>query len=212
MRGSLSLVFCALSAFAQTNPGADYFETQIRPLLAANCYPCHSAKAAKPMAGLLLDSRAGTLRGGSSGVPAVVPGKPDESLIVTAVRQTGSLKMPPGRKLDAAQIDALVQWIRMGAPDPRTDSAPVAAAPYDFEKAKQHWAYRPIADPKPPAVVSAEWNRTAVDRFIKAKLDSEKLIPQPRASKLALIRRATYDLIGLPPAPEEIDAFLKDTS
>ena len=212
MRGRLPLFFCALSAFAQTTPGNDYFEQHIRPLLAANCYPCHSAKAAKPMAGLLLDNRAGTLRGGASGVPAVVPGKPDESLIITAVRQTGNLKMPPGRKLDAAQIDTLVEWIRMGAPDPRTETAPALAVPYDFEKAKQHWAYRPVADSAPPAVKSAEWNGSAIDRFIKAKLDSEKLVPQPRASKLALIRRATYDLIGLPPTPEEIDAFLKDNS
>ena len=212
MRGCLSLVCFALSAFAQTGPG-DYFEQYIRPLLAANCYPCHSAKAAKPMAGLLLDSRAGTLRGGASGVPAVVPGKPDESLIVTAVRQAGSLKMPPGRKLDSAQIDALVEWIRMGAPDPRTDGTPPAtAAPYDFEKAKQHWAYGAIADPAAPAVTPAEWNGTAIDRFVKAKLDSEKLAPQPRASRLALIRRATYDLVGLPPTPEEIDAFLLDSS
>jgi hypothetical protein len=142
----------------------------------------------------------------------VVPGKPDESLIVTAVRQAGSLKMPPGRKLEAAQIDALVEWIRMGAPDPRTDGAPTSAAAVDFEKAKQHWAYRPLTDPAPSPAVPAEWNGSAIDRFIKAKLDSEKLVPQPRASKAALIRRATYDLIGVPPTPEEVEAFVQDRS
>ena len=217
MRGPLPLVCFALSGalsgYAQTSQGNEYFEQHIRPLLAANCYACHSTKAAKPASGLFLDSQAGMLRGGASGAPAVVPGKPEESLIVAAVRQTGSIKMPPGRKLEQGEIDALVEWIRMGAPDPRTAGAATAAvAPYDFEKAKQHWAYRPVTDPAPPAGAGAEWSGTAVDRFVKAKLDSEKLAPQPRASRLALIRRATYDLIGLPPTPEEIDAFLKDRS
>jgi hypothetical protein len=196
----------ALAAPAQT----EYFEQHIRPLLAANCYGCHSAKAPKPMGGLMLDSKAGMLKGGASGAPAVVPGKPDESLIVSAVRGSGNLKMPPGRKLDASEIEALVEWIRMGAPDPRTESGTAAAAPYDWEKAKQHWAFRSVSDPAPPKVAAPEWSRTAIDRFIKAKLDSEKLVPQPRASRLALIRRATYDLTGLPPTPEEVDAFLKD--
>jgi hypothetical protein len=206
MRGAALLFVFALAAPAQT----DYFEQHIRPLLAANCYGCHSAKAAKPMGGLMLDTKAGVLKGGASGAPAVVPGKPDESLIVNAVRGSGNLKMPPGRKLDASEIDALVEWIRMGAPDPRTESGTAAAAPYDWEKAKQHWAFRPVSDPTPPKVAAPEWNRTAIDRFIKSKLDSEKLIPQPRASRLTLIRRATYDLTGLPPTPEEVDAFLKD--
>jgi hypothetical protein len=208
MRGAVALLVFALSAWGQT----EYFEQHIRPLLAANCYPCHSAKAARPMGGLLLDTKAGMLKGGGSGAPAVVPGKPDESLIVTAVRGTGPLKMPPGKKLEASEIEALVEWIKMGAPDPRTEGATTAAAPYDWEKAKQHWSFRPVTDPTPPEVTPGEWNGTAIDRFIKANLDAEKLVPQPRASRLVLLRRATYDLTGLPPAPEEVDAFLKDTS
>jgi hypothetical protein len=208
MRGAAVLFVFALSASAQT----DTFEQHIRPLLAANCYPCHSARAAKPMGGLMLDTRAGMLKGGASGAPAVVPGKPEESLIVTAVRGTGNLKMPPGKKLDPSEIQALVDWIKIGAPDPRTEVTAPAAAPYDWEKARQHWSFRPVQDPAPPQVSPGEWNRTPIDRFIKAKLDSEKLTPQPRASKLALIRRVTYDLIGLPPTPGEIDAFVKDGS
>src|SRR5215831_8039716 len=128
MRGAAVLFVFALSLSAQT----DIFEQKIRPLLIANCYPCHSAKAAKPMSGLLLDTKAGMLKGGASGAPAVVPGKPEESLIVTAVRGAGNLKMPPGKKLEAAEIDALVEWIKMGAPDPRTEGAVTAAAPYDW--------------------------------------------------------------------------------
>jgi hypothetical protein len=217
MRGHLPLVAVAMAAFvrlgfAQAGQGTDYFEQHIRPLLATNCYPCHSAKLAKPMSGLLLDSRAGMLRGGNSGVTVVVPGKPEESLIVSAVRQTGNLKMPPGRKLETADIDALVEWIKMGAPDPRTENGLTTAAAYDFEKAKQHWAYRTVSDTAPPVVAPGEWTGTAIDRFVKAELDREKLVPQPRAPKLALIRRATYDLTGLPATPGEIDAFLKDNS
>jgi hypothetical protein len=199
----LAIGLCATALCAQTPDGIAYFEKNIRPLLADNCYGCHSSKAAKPMSGLLLDSKAGMLRGGASGAPAIVPGKPDESLIVTAVRGTGPLKMPPGRKLESAQIDALVEWIKMGAPDPRTDGAAPPVASYDWEKAKRHWAFRPVQDAQSGA---------SIDGFIKAKLEEHGLVQQPRASKLALIRRATYDLIGLPPSPEEIDAFVKDNS
>lgn len=196
----------------QTPDEIAFFEKNIRPLLANNCYGCHSSAATKPMAGLLLDSKAGMLRGGKSGTPAIVPGKPDDSLLITAVRRLKDLKMPPGKTLEPDEIENLVTWIRMGAPDPRTGAIPLPAASYDWDKARQHWAFRPVIDPKPPAVSSAEWNRTAIDAFIKAKLDEKKLAPQPRASKLALIRRATYDLTGLPPTPEEVDAFVKDAS
>jgi hypothetical protein len=218
LKAAILLVPAAL--MAQTVPplapeGVAYFEKNIRPLLAANCYACHSAKLPKPMGGLLLDSRAGVLHGGKSGVPAIVAGKPEESLLLSAVSgKSPDLRMPPGKTLQPFEIEALTAWIKMGAPDPRTDSAPTTApaTSYDWEKARQHWAFRPIQDPKPPTVASPEWNRTPIDAFIKAKLDEKGLVPQPRASKLALIRRVTYDLIGLPPTPEEISAFAKDLS
>ncbi len=210
--GGILLFAAVLNAQNAPSPeGVAFFEKHIRPLLADNCYGCHSAKLAKPMSGLLLDSKAGMLRGGSSGSSAIVPGKPDESLIIGAVRGTGNLKMPPGKKLEPQEIENLVEWIRMGAPDPRTEGAALPISSYDWEKARQHWAFHPVQDPQPPRA-PAEWDRSAIDEFIKAKLDEKKLIPQPHASKLALIRRATYDLIGLPPTPEEVDAFLKDTS
>ncbi len=165
------------------------------------------------MSGLLLDSKAGMLRGGKTGVPAVVPGKPEDSLIIAAVKHTANgLAMPPGKTLAAGEIDALVEWIKMGAPDPRTDDAPAVVSSYDWDKARQHWAFQAVNDPKPPRVAQAEWSQSAIDQFIKAKLDEKKLTPQPRASKVALIRRVTYDLIGLPPSPEEVDAFVKDAS
>jgi hypothetical protein len=214
---ALVFVGCAWTQNASLNApsaeGVAYFEKNIRPLLVTNCYGCHSSKLPSPMSALTLDTRAGMLRGGKSGVPAVVPGKPEDSLIVAAVKHTANgLSMPPGKSLEPAEIDAVVEWIKMGAPDPRTEAAPVAAAAYDFAKAREHWSFRPVNDPRPPKVTAAEWNQTAIDEFIKAKLDEKKLAPQARASKATLIRRVTYDLIGLPPTPEEIDAFLKDTS
>src|SRR5690242_13716761 len=109
----VGLLCVSAAAWGQNADGVAYFEKNIRPLLAANCYACHSAKAATPMGGLRLDSKSGMLRGGGSGAPAVVPGKPEESLLVNALRQTGNLKMPPGKKLEAAEIDAVVEWIRM---------------------------------------------------------------------------------------------------
>ena len=201
---------------AQTVPNADgvaFFEKNIRPLLAGNCYGCHSAKLDKPMGGLLLDSRAGMLRGGKSGVAVIVAGKPDQSLLISAVLGKSDLKMPPGRKLADRDIELLSEWIAMGAPDPRTEAAPApAAAPsIDWEKARRHWSFRSIQDPKPPRATAPEWS-SPIDAFIKAKLDEKGITPQPRASKLALLRRVTYDLTGLPPAPTDVDAFLKDTS
>lgn len=215
----IAIFFLPAVLLAQTAPpspdGVAYFETHIRPLLVANCYPCHSTKLAKPMGGLLLDSRAGMMRGGKSAVPALVPGKPEESLLMGAVLGSNKdLRMPPGKTLPPEQIGYLAEWIKMGAPDPRSEAAPPPApsAAYDWEKARQHWAFRPVRDPAPPQAASAEWSRSPIDAFIKAKLDEKGLTPGPRASKPALIRRATYDLTGLPSTPEETAAFVKDTS
>ena len=219
VHGIAAAFVCATALFAQPAPNPDgiaFFEKNVRPLLASRCYGCHSSKLDKPMSGLLLDSRAGMLRGGKSGAPAIVPGKPDDSLLISAVRRVNKdLQMPPGQPLETYEIDNLVRWIKMGAPDPRNESIPPAAPPpvaYDWEKARQHWAFRPVQDSRPPQVASAEWNKSPIDQFIKAKLDEKKLAPQPRAGKLALLRRVTFDLTGLPPTPEEIDAFQKDAS
>src|SRR6476661_6070234 len=146
-RLALCAALVCVPAFA--DEGTDYFENHIRPVLAASCYSCHSAKLKVPMGGLYTDSKEGLLRGGKSGVPAVVPGKPDESLLIKAIEGSHKdLKMPPGKPLPAEQIQAFVAWIKMGAPDPRT-GGPAAAAEkpaYDYAAEKKHWAYQPVRD------------------------------------------------------------------
>ncbi len=192
----------------------EFFEKNIRPVLVKNCYACHSEKSKPAQASLYVDSREGLLRGGRSGVPAVVPGKPEDSLLIKAIRyQTHSLRMPPASQLPPAQIAAFEEWIKTGAADPRL--AAVAAVPeasYDWDKEKRHWAYQPVRDTKPARTAPPEWNGNDIDRFIKAKLDEKGLRPLGAASRIALIRRLTYGLTGLPPAPEEIRAFTADPS
>ena len=209
------LLACLLVSLAGADEGTDYFETHIRPVLAKSCYGCHNSKAKVAQGGLFADSKDGLLRGGKSGVPAVVPGKPEESLLIKAIQGSHKdLKMPPGKPLSKEQVEAFVAWVKMGAPDPRTDAAPVVAEKpaYDWAAEKKHWAYQPVRDPQPPAIADTEWNRTAVDRFIKARLDEKKLKPFARADKRTLLRRLTFDLTGLPPTPEEMDAFVADAS
>jgi hypothetical protein len=197
---------------AQNPEGIEFFEKKIRPVLADKCYGCHSAAVKAPMGRLLVDTREGIRRGGASGQPAVVPNKPEQSLLLTAIHQKGTLKMPVGGVLPDDVIADFETWIKMGAPDPRDAKAPPPPPAYDFEKARQHWSYRAVGDPAPPAVADPLWNSNAIDRFVRAKLDEKGLTPVARAGKRALIRRATYDLTGLPPAPDDVDAFLKDTS
>jgi hypothetical protein len=196
---------------------ADTFELKVRPLLANNCYSCH---ASSPMGGLRLDSREGMLQGGTRGA-AIVPGDPDKSLLVQAVRQTDpKLKMPMGGKLSDSDIEILVDWVKAGAvwpaapaPTPTTSTnLPAAVEPGKYvipEEKKKFWSFLPLADPKPPAVKDPRW-ATNIDRFVLAKLDQEGLKPVKAASRRDLIRRASLDLTGLPPTAEEIDAFEKD--
>ncbi len=193
---------------------ANLFETKIRPLLAANCFACHGESA---MSGLRVDSREALLRGGETG-PAIVPGDPEKSTLLKAVRHAeGFPRMPRGRaKLAAADIDAIAEWIRAGAAWPSTDDAvPTPAVSHErviTPEQRAFWAFQPIRQPAVPAVKDAAWTRTDIDRFILARLEREGLSPVAAADKLTLIRRATLDLTGLPPTPEEVDAFLKDAS
>jgi mono/diheme cytochrome c family protein len=200
------------SRAAGDDAGVEFFEKKIRPVLSDHCYGCHSAQAEKVKGGLLLDTRAATLKGGDSG-PALVPGEPDKSLIVKAVRYTDEdLQMPPkGKKLSAEQIADLEAWVKMGAPDPRTNSIPVAKGVVT-EAAKKHWAYQPIRRPSPPAVGNKKWVQAPLDRFILAKLEAKKLAPSAKADKRTIIRRASYDLLGLPPTAEQVEAFVSDNS
>jgi hypothetical protein len=199
---------------------AEYFEASIRPILAANCYDCHTEEQ---MGGLRLDSREAILKGGKSG-PAIVPGDPDKSLMIAAVRQTSdTLKMPKGGKLKREDVEALTEWVRAGAFWPSAvktapATAPAKAAYVINPEQRAFWSFQPIHKPAVPAVAPAmlaAWPRTDIDRFVLARLEKEgnaALEPVKPADRLTLLRRATLDLTGLPPAPEEIDAFEKDSS
>jgi hypothetical protein len=188
----------------------EFFENKIRPVLANNCYKCHSQNAEKVKGGLRLDTREAVLAGGNTG-PAVVPGNPDKSLLIQAVRYTNpDLQMPPkGEKLTEAQVADLVAWVKMGAPDPRV--ATIAQKNW-VDPNKKHWAFQPVQKPAIPEVKEASWAKTEIDKFILAKLEEKGLKPNPTADKRTLIRRATYDLIGLPPSPSEVQDFLNDDS
>jgi hypothetical protein len=189
--------------------GVRFFREKIEPVLQAQCYRCHSAKAEKVQGGLLLDSRAGMLQGGDSG-PAVVPGKGDESLLLQAIRHEDGLEMPPRKpKLPEATITDFERWVNLGAPDPREGQTQAAIGTIS-EEARQHWAFQPVKLVVPPRVDDADWVRNPVDAFILAALDGRHWPPAPPASRAEWLRRVTFDLIGLPPTPEEVDAFLDD--
>ena len=188
--------------------GLDFFEAKIRPVLIAHCYECHSAEAKNVKGGLLLDSREAAHKGGDSG-PAVVPKDVDESLLIGALKYDG-FEMPPKGKLPDAVIADFVKWVEMGAPDPRDGE--VTESTIDFDQAGQHWAYQPITSPELPAVQRTDWPANDIDHFTLAKMEELKLQPVDKAGKRELIRRATFDLIGLPPTPEDVAAFLEDDS
>jgi hypothetical protein len=189
--------------------GVEFFERRVRPLLVKHCYSCHSAEARKLRGGLRLDFAEGVRKGGTSG-PALVPGNPAASLLIRAVRyEDKRLRMPPGGKLSDAEIADLEGWVKRGAPDPRTAGV-TPAKPPDLARAREFWSFRPVREHPVPAVKDGAWPRNPVDRFILAKLESKGLRPVARADRRTLIRRATYDLTGLPPTPEEVEAFVAD--
>jgi hypothetical protein len=174
------------------------FQRDVRPILADNCFKCHGPDAGARKAKLRLDARAHALQGGRSKKPAVVPGKPEASELVRRLTSTDETEMMPppdsGKKLTPRQVELLRKWVAAGA------------------NYQQHWALVPPVRPPLPKVRDAGWVRTPIDAFLLARLEREGLRPSPEASKETLLRRLSLDLIGLPPAPEEIDAFLKDTS
>jgi hypothetical protein len=197
-----------------TREQSDFFESKVRPVLASNCYKCHSAEEKKAKGGLVLDTREGWSKGGEHG-PAIVPGDAVESLLLKAVRfQDADLQMPPnGDKLSGEQIAALEQWVKMGAPDPRVAGAvPASKLTGLSDEARAHWAFQPVKAPEVPSVKDASWVKSPVDAFVLAKLEEKGMKPAAPATREALIRRATYDLTGLPPTPEEVRAFVNDRS
>ncbi|MEO2195545.1 MAG: PSD1 and planctomycete cytochrome C domain-containing protein, partial [bacterium] len=194
----------------------EHFESKIRPVLVERCYQCHGADPERIRAGLALVDAEGLRAGGDSGA-VIVPGAPDDSLLVEVLRYEGPIQMPPDGRLPAAVVADFERWITLGAPDPRATDTPVVAArsdsggAYDFGPGREHWAYRSMARAEPPAVENEAWVRGPIDRFILARLEADGLAPVGPATKRQLLRRITFDLTGLPPTPAEIDAFLADT-
>ena len=188
----------------------DFFETKVRPILATECFSCHTDSQ---LGGLRLDSLEAMLKGGKSG-PAIVPGDPEKSLIMIAVRQSGALKMPKGGKLPDDQIEAIAQWIRNGAVWPAAIKTPTAAKGETIidPARRAFWSFQPLRPTQAPTVKNNRWPKTDIDRFILARLEKEGLAPVGFADRRTLLRRATLDLTGVPPTAEEIEAFEKDKS
>jgi hypothetical protein len=202
----ICLLFAAAIPVGGAESGDAYFESSIRPLLVERCLKCHGEK--KQESGLRLDTRAGWERGGDSG-PAIVPGDPAKSLLLSMVREADAKKqMPPKHPLSPAEIQAIEKWIAMGAPDPRAGAA--AASTFDWEAARGHWAFQPLRAPAIPIQQGVIGDQTGLDRFADARLAEQGLRRNAPADRTTLIRRVTFDLTGLPPTPEEITGFLAD--
>ncbi|MCA9081522.1 MAG: DUF1549 domain-containing protein, partial [Planctomycetaceae bacterium] len=187
-----------------------YFETHIRPLLIGRCYKCHSE--AKQSGELRLDSRAALIQGGESG-PSFDAENPDASLFLEAIRYE-SFEMPPKGKLKDAEIELLTNWIQMGAPWPDEGQVTIARSPKAkiSDEERSFWSFQPLTHPAVPALENDTWSTGAVDQFVLRKLRENDLTPAADAEQVTLVRRLYFDLIGLPPTPEELDEFLADKS
>ncbi len=189
----------------------EFFETRIRPVLIEHCYECHAASSTRLQGGLLVDSRDALLAGGDSG-PALVPGQPDESLLLESLRYE-SYEMPPTGKLPDHIIADFEKWIREGAVDPRDSSANASARnSVDMETGRKFWSFQPITDPPIPQPRDNSWCATDIDRFILHRLEDRGLQPVADASAVDLVRRIFFDLTGLPPTPAQIEDFVNDSS
>jgi mono/diheme cytochrome c family protein len=196
------------AAQAKGSPGDEFFENKVRPIFATQCGTCHQDRSA---GGLQLSSQESLLKGGATG-PAIVPGDPEKSLLIQAVHQTGALKMPKGGKLSPEEIDTVTEWIKMGAPWPKS-TAPVRIQGKQITAGmRKFWSFQPLKMPAIPQAKLTTWASTDIDRLVLAKLEEKGLKPSPQADRRTLIRRATLDLTGLPPTPEEIEAFEQDKS
>ncbi len=223
MRGFRLTLLLAVSAFlggsggilSAAEPAAkdvEFFEKHVRPVLVQHCYKCHSADAKEVEGGLLLDTRAGVRKGGESG-PAVKPGDPNASLLLKAVRYTDkNLKMPPAGQLPAGAIADLETWVRSGAADPREGPVSAIAKKGADPAARDHWSFQPVKAATAPRVADENWPYVDVDRFVLAELEKQGLHPVGDAEPAALVRRLYYDLIGLPPPPEEVERLARDPS
>ena len=210
MRAHYLMFLMLLSSVAVAQTGDQrargmFFEQHVRPVLAQHCVTCHGEQ--KQESGLRLDSRAAMLKGGDSG-PALVPLKPDESLIVEAIAYDG-LEMPPTGKLPAKALAAVRRWIADGAVWP-DGSAIRETGRTITDKDRNWWAFRPLNTPTVPSVVPSRWSENEIDAFVFATLDAKDMRPAPQADKRTLVRRAYFDVLGLPPTPDQIEAFAND--
>lgn len=202
-------------AAEETNTAQNYefFEKQVRPLLAEHCYSCHSAKSDKLKAGLYVDRRSSLLKGGDSG-PAIIPHDVDGSLFIEAIRYE-SYEMPPKGKLSDAQIAIFEKWISLGAPWPTEESPEeeTGREVFDLQKRKaEHWVWQPIKQPEIPNVHDSNWPKDELDNFILHRLEEAGLSPAAEADRNGLVRRLYFDLIGLPPTPDQVEHFVTDQS
>lgn len=196
---------------APADPAAlEFFEQKVRPLLADKCLSCHSEKAGKQKGGLLLDSREAILKGGESGA-AAHPGKAAESLLLRAVQyQEPDLQMPPKERLSPKEVSVLERWILDGMPFTSSASVTQKRREVNYDEGRKFWAFQPLQPFATPPVRRSDWPRNVVDSFILARMEATGVTPAAEAPRRALLRRAKFDLLGLPPTPEEFEAFEKD--
>ena len=189
----------------------EFFEKEVRPLLAKRCYSCHSAKTEKLKGGLRLDSRSLLLKGGDTG-PAAIPGKPAESLMIDAINYGEVYQMPPKSKLPDREVTVLTRWVAEGLAWPAGESVAGPDSETDFDLARRkadHWCWQPIKRQRIPRVSDRAWPSHPLDNFVLHRLEREKLTPAAPADRHSLIRRASFDLIGLPPTATEVSAFIE---
>ncbi|MEW4490220.1 PSD1 and planctomycete cytochrome C domain-containing protein [Thalassoglobus sp. JC818] len=205
-------IIAVTAASAVADSGEDFFEEKIRPVLIKRCYSCHSEASQSSEGGLTLDARSGWQDGGDSGT-AIVPGDIDGSLLITAIRYDDeNLQMPPDQALSEREIADFEHWVRLGAPDPRTEAVRLVNAdvPSDPVRGREHWAFLPLSDQPLPAVTDTQWPLTTIDHFTLKELEDRELHPVDDADRRTLLRRVSILLTGLPPTLEEMESFLSD--
>ena len=213
----LFLVFLLIRSAGLAEQRTDFFEKKIRPVLSKNCYECHSAKSKSLKAGLLLDRKAGWVRGGKNGA-VIHPGKPDESILMNALKYDNhELQMPPSGKLSETVLADFEKWISMGAPDPRNSSMEEVFAvgglkAKSLKEGREFWAFKPIKLPLLPAVQKGEWIQDEIDRYILRGIEEHDLEPSQKAKPTTLLRRIFFDLTGLPPSPKDIKDYQNSSS
>ena len=208
--GSISSVGWSNDVPTFDDASIEFFEKQVRPILVARCFECHSDKGT-PKGGLRLDSREAVMKGGDTGL-AVKLEKPAESLFISSINYGDIYQMPPKSKLPLGEIAVLTRWVEMGLPWPKEAAKAGTVKPFDLAaRTAEHWCWQPVKPQEPPVVKHGQWPISSADRFILSKLEANGLVPAPPAERYALLRRVYFDLVGLPPTPEEVEQFVQDT-